>query len=65
MYNTDQYRWLDRTLVASGYTNWCSCNGGEPSHGAQNYIRLAPIDREWADHYGHIQYKYICELGLI
>ena len=63
MDSDDVYRWLDGTLVASGFTKWL---GTEPSHKNQNYIRFrSDWNGQWTDYAETYYYKYICESGLI
>ena len=65
--NNDVNRWLDDTLVATGYTNWYP--GGqwnpEPSNGNQNHMLIWLDDGTWGDWHGTLNLQYICQAGLI
>ncbi len=59
----DQYRWLDRTLVVSYYTNW---HPDDPGHRMENYMGIRiRFNGLWGDYAVTKSFRYICELGLI
>ena len=61
--NDDNYRWLDRTLVASGYSNWGT---GDPDHGNEKYMAIRMhVGAIWGDYSATISKKYVCESGLL
>ncbi len=59
----NNHRWLDGSLVASGYMNWYP---GDPHNGGENNVAIhLPLGGFWADYTGTHKFKYICESGLI
>ena len=63
MFLDNQHRWMDGTLVASGFTKWRS---PDPNNGGDNYMLFRPSDGKWGDYKtGPATFKYICESGLI
>ncbi len=62
----NQHRWLDGSLVSSGYTKW-NTGQGEPNDGGDDYLIIYPYGRfSWSDKpLEPWSRRYICEKGLI
>ncbi len=62
MYLDNTHRWLDGTLVASGYAPW---HHHDPGHGNEKYMAFRLSEEIFFDVTDTYVSQYICQAGLI